>query len=1198
MSIDFAANPGQDEQDVFFSKLRDIVQGHESTLGDIEQTFNDNWDATTWDLFTDTITVDLGGSNNKTTIADTLGRSKLHNRLFFRIVLALSAMTHEMQSLTDEMIDHMIPPLSMFGDPDVDSDGYTDEQAQRGLARMLPFLMDVWNWFARVKKVVAHIMRHFASLYDEKQARTNYGPYQAVNFPIVWHALTDLIGALVQVEEVFFQHDTLRQGLHVYRRMLATMAKNPAKYEGADEFQIEQTGKLLNKLDGDLLDDTMLRMCVAQMFDTEDIRVTNNSVFFNEFTSMLSMIIATLQGSLGTTREASARSKYIGACGLFVLYFNTFQNALKQDTTLLKRIIKDLFELHRKAPVIYLSGLFVFKPAQWLARRVPNALGLVIKDPVKEGMASIKVECGRAASEFHGHINHLTTITTVWVAQMESSFPSDRPHAKQHVRTLTQLLQRGAQFAQEINRIMRNIIFVHQAADLSLTLPIVDGIARCIELLMMIRAAYHAKSSTIIAMYALVIQSLAYTMQKSLFTLHLKLKDVLQTSSEAVTDQHSAIGQALALLNNPLTPQALTTLDVVLSIAFLRRDCAVTPKEYEEIIATFTQLVRVAAFQKNVRSATDCEFLYWQRESFIPLFLERLYERPIGSEYALYLFHALHDCCGAILSSKHVEDANTLLDAYEKFVRNSITEKIVNPLCIDIENDLRLYTHSAVLGSPFKRIERSAKDLSRFTRLAPFRLFSQRMHIAAQVEDYLDEQFYNLNALHANDWKTYEEMRTLAHERFGLQLAEGFLPGSIVDQGLDVLVITKNIHVFVANYTYNLNEQLFVQRPSQTESKHLHTLHIRHIANSIRTHGTGIMNTTVNYVYKSLLKKLAILSQFLYDDHVKSRLLKDIKHFNQNKTELKGFLPIARAEKFSNDIRKLGVTEDGQTYLDQFRQLVSEIGNALGYMRMVRSGGLRAIAEAAVYVPELDNIPHLEKCVNPKAVREGEEPDDEIDDIDPDADEDDEDDDDDAPRVAPCTEAAIRNVDSVVHNMSKRLAQGSDYFRMLEEAISKKLADEEKYGHLKNFYMIVPALCLSHIEHMVHQKEQLMKKNKEGLFTDDGFALGVVFLLSLFRVLENFESLHWFESVREHYTSRKRAMTDGIASKKAQKGPVSGEDELKTMALTLTMVDSSLREYEALEFCFTASRVFFQHRTPDEAEGEEETDDEGGEEAE
>ena len=62
-------------------------------------------------------------------------------------------------------------------------------------------------------------------------------------------------------------------------------------------------------------------------------------------------------------------------------------------------------------------------------------------------------------------------------------------------------------------------------------------------------------------------------------------------------------------------------------------------------------------------------------------------------------------------------------------------------------------------------------------------------------------------------------------------------------QGLDVLEIMRNIHVFVSKFLYNLNNQIFVERSSN--NKHLNTINIRHIANSIRTHGTGIMNTTV-----------------------------------------------------------------------------------------------------------------------------------------------------------------------------------------------------------------------------------------------------------------------------------------------------------------------------------------------------------------
>ena len=40
--------------------------------------------------------------------------------------------------------------------------------------------------------------------------------------------------------------------------------------------------------------------------------------------------------------------------------------------------------------------------------------------------------------------------------------------------------------------------------------------------------------------------------------------------------------------------------------------------------------------------------------------------------------------------------------------------------------------------------------------------------------------------------------------------------------------------------------------------------------------------------------------------------------------------PYERALKFVRDIRKLGVNDAGKSFLDQFRILISEIGNALG----------------------------------------------------------------------------------------------------------------------------------------------------------------------------------------------------------------------------------------------------------------------------
>ena len=59
----------------------------------------------------------------------------------------------------------------------------------------------------------------------------------------------------------------------------------------------------------------------------------------------------------------------------------------------------------------------------------------------------------------------------------------------------------------------------------------------------------------------------------------------------------------------------------------------------------------------------------------------------------------------------------------------------------------------------------------------------------------------------------------------------------------------RNIDIFVARYNYNLNEQCFVERSPDKGARHLNTINVHSIANSMRTHGTGMMNTTVNYTY-------------------------------------------------------------------------------------------------------------------------------------------------------------------------------------------------------------------------------------------------------------------------------------------------------------------------------------------------------------
>lgn len=52
---------------------------------------------------------------------------------------------------------------------------------------------------------------------------------------------------------------------------------------------------------------------------------------------------------------------------------------------------------------------------------------------------------------------------------------------------------------------------------------------------------------------------------------------------------------------------------------------------------------------------------------------------------------------------------------------------------------------------------------------------------------------------------------------------------------------------------------------------------------------------------------------------------------------------------------------------------------------------------------------------------------------------------------------------------------------------------KEHHQHLRNFFVIVPALSLSFVDHMLAAKDRAAQKGKEASFTDDGFPLGVAF---------------------------------------------------------------------------------------------------------
>jgi WASH complex subunit 7 len=82
------------------------------------------------------------------------------------------------------------------------------------------------------------------------------------------------------------------------------------------------------------------------------------------------------------------------------------------------------------------------------------------------------------------------------------------------------------------------------------------------------------------------------------------------------------------------------------------------------------------------------------------------------------------------------------------------------------------------------------------------------------------------------------------------------------------------------------------------------------------------------------------MNQFLFDSFVRGRIHSVSVWFQRNKDVCKGIYSYLRADKIVGDMKRLSQSPDFSS-LDIFKILITEIGNALGFVKMVKSGGTR-----------------------------------------------------------------------------------------------------------------------------------------------------------------------------------------------------------------------------------------------------------------
>ena len=1045
------------------------------------------------------------------------------NRGLNKVMIVLSSLCLEVQSLKSELYDSLLPPILMYGERS-DQENLPKGEAQLMIGKMLPVLQELMCYVTRCYQVLVNMITQLNVLYNAEDVAQSILT-KDVHFITVFESVGTLLTLLVVLDEVVDNSNLLMEHWTLYRSILKTVHKS--EQFNFDVTKLKLFEKLMCSMEEQLFDGKIFQNALKQTFPTP-----LSAGFQSELMYSIKTTLATLETGIATSKDRQLQFGLLGPITLFVVHHSMFH---VQD----KKLFKQMWDLHKKVPFIHIVGHIMLSITSFLKMNLSFAIKLVDKKMDAAVITVRQTTLQNYTQTLQRDSIAYKTEVSAWSVDMGCGVMMEGA-VQTGLEKICGLLINGLVLAKNISTLVVMIMNMH----LTLSKPITrNSVLYCIELIQLLKiieATFHSQERTIAMSTTHLLQQLSL---KALNTVENMKKKLTQDKKYS----HSSLDvlASLSLIQQGMNGCCSGPRKIICTLALevAQQGKMLSTEDYSLFVNIFRRVEVVTEIQSKVFEACDTSFIFWHR-SITPVFLSHILVNPYLAPNLKYYFASLADCRKHLISIRHLGPEDNKLEMLETEITDYFKEYILDPICTEIETDLRLQTHAHLQLDDRNPFKCGMKNTLELLGTPPIRLFDTYFDIKKCVTQYLDSTFYNLTTVALHDWRSYAVMRNLAHQKYGLDLLEPHLPSQTLEQGIDVLEIMRNIHIFVSHFSYNLNNQVFIEQSSN--NKHLNTINIRHIANSIRTHGTGIMNTTVNFTFQYLRKKFYVFSQFLYDDHIYSRLVKDARYFKEHKDELDQCYPYDRADKFNKGIRKLGLTPDGLSYLDQFRILITHIGNAMGYIRMIRSGGIHACANAIRYVPDLDLIVNLKEVTKEEGL-----PDETV------------------------TAAGV--LDDVISNLTKNFAEGTAYFKRLVDVFAPEFKNQ-KNQHLRNFYMIIPPLTLNYVEQMMNGKEKINKKNKAGAtFTDDGFSMGVAYILKLLEQYSSFDSLHWFQSVNNKFNTEEKAVKD---SKRR-------ETDVKldqTNTLTMKRLDQYRQEFELLYYSLSSARIFF--RSEDDIEKE------------
>jgi len=1071
-------------------------------------------------------------------------------------------------------------PLVVYGESADDSDKIEDGEAENQISRILPFFMELIDKITKLLSIAINLINQILSIYS-KTSKTYSESFKNILLYKPFEYLSRILAFYLAIDTIVSENENLHTHWKMYAQMFYRCKVDPEKF-GFTHDQSKRLEKIVKRIDGSILSKKLLENCVKNIVKStgEFTAATNNqtlssSVNNKEFTSLLvgyfKYKMPKLTSEINSSTETNQKIQLFQLYALYGYYALVYQDKSE------KEILKSMWNFQNEIILIPLISHVSFYIDSFMLSYRPAAFEKSSLDP-KNPQSKRNALATKTLGNFKHLITNLKLQTATWATRMNSDLFTEKvtENLGKTISGRTRLIINGIIIAYNVKNSIVYLLNSALSEKIQLSQEMIPLIISAFSYLKIIEAEFQRNISCIASSMGMIIRIISTRMKSILDSASKKSF----ASNSNFDNFKSDVFSALKILDKNLygIPSKLRMNINEICLEILKSKTFLDNTQKEDLQMDLWRLEVLSKFSSEVKQICDTSFLYWYTDLF-PNFLDSLYSTTHDFKFIKYFCVAISETDYPLLHVRYLEDNTLLIKKYRENIRNLFEEKIGMRLSREIDNELRMLIHSILISNlnlpnPAKT---QIKDLRKYMSIPHLQIFENYFNLKEYVEDYLNRTFYDMTTLNINDWKTYQHMRILAKTKYDLNLHDIYLPSQTLEQGLDILLICRNLAKFVDQYNYNLHSQIFIEVTK--DANFLGVIGVQQIMNSLYTHGIGIINTLVNVSYHFLAQRIKIITQFLMDEYIKSSLMLEKRYWLDHKEELGNKFSYERAEKLLNDIKTLSKGKEELTLVDKLRNIIAQMGNALGFIRTIRTALMEYNSQNLKFFGDNNLFDQIQKSFKSFDMNYTGSPQNNFDNS-----QNIEDNNNYNSELNKANEEANRNMylnsnkifyesfkifEDTMNLLDQNKKNNINYLTLLVSPF-ENVFSEQVAADIELFFYLIPSITINYVENLIVAKNKIYSKNiKDAFFCDDGFILGFCYLLKVFKQEHLFDGLQWFQSVIDKFENNEKEFTTN-KNKKA-----SNQNDILQQNMSMKKITTYKNEFELLFFNFNSSMIVF-----------------------